>query len=94
MRNWRTRYGEIDLVVKRGSTLVFVEVKARWSIKKGSPEEALTEGKKKRLLRLAEIYLRQNPHSGPVRLDVVAIDFSRERPQIRHYEGAIYAEET
>jgi len=93
-RNWRTRYGEIDLIARRGETLVFVEVKARWSKNKGLPEDSLTPEKKNRLLRLAEMYLSRHPHQGPVRLDVIAIDFCSEKPQIRHYEGAIHAEET
>ncbi len=81
-------------MAKKGSTLSFVEVKARWSSRMGYPEEALTKAKKKRLLKLAHLYLSQYPHEGDVRLDVIAIDFSGKRPQIRHYEGAFYAEET
>ncbi len=90
-RNWRTRFGEIDLVAQRGSVVVLVEVKARRSLKRGSPEEALTPEKQKRLLRLAELYISQRPLAPreTLRLDVIAIDFSSKRPQIRHYPGAI-----
>ena len=90
-RNWRTRFGELDLVVKRGKLLVFVEVKARRTHRRGLPEEALTPQKQARLLRLAEMFLAQYPLSPDtqVRIDVIAIDFSAKQPQIRHYKGAL-----
>ncbi len=94
-RNWRTRFGEIDLIVQKGKTLVFVEVKARRSQRKGSPEEALTPAKKKKLLRLAEAYLSANPNAATVyRFDLLAVDFSRASPQFKHYQGVIEDDRT
>ena len=93
-RNWRTRWGEIDLIVQKGKTLVFVEVKARRSTKRGSPEEALTPQKQVKLLKLARLYLASHPLSSAkeIRFDLVAIDFSPQKPHIKHYKGAIYDE--
>ena len=90
-RNWRTRFGEIDLIAQKGRTLVFVEVKARRSQSRGLPEEALTAQKRQRLLQLASFYLAKHPlkEEQSVRLDVIAIDFSGKSPQIRHYQGVI-----
>ncbi|AEH44523.1 Uncharacterized protein family UPF0102 [Thermodesulfatator indicus DSM 15286] len=89
-QNWRTRYGEIDLIVKRKDTLVFVEVKARQSLRKGTPEEALTPSKQKKLLTLAKLYLQQEKiKPKKVRFDLVAVDFSEKKPQLRHYQGVI-----
>ncbi|MBX6422463.1 YraN family protein [Thermosulfurimonas sp. F29] len=89
-RNWRTRFGEIDLVVQKDDTLVFVEVKARRSRRKGRPEEALTPAKKTRLLTLARCYLSSfKGRVGRVRFDVLALDFSGKIPDIRHFEGVI-----
>lgn len=90
-RNWRTRHGEIDLIVEKGQTLVFVEVKARRNQRRGRPEEALTPQKQKRLLRLAELFLATFPHpQHEIRLDVITVDFSCKRPKITHYQGVIY----
>ncbi|WP_028845791.1 YraN family protein [Thermodesulfatator atlanticus] len=89
-KNWRTRFGELDLVVKKGKTLVFVEVKARRSLRKGSPEEALTPAKKKKILSLAKLYLqKEKPKAQVLRFDLIAVDFSGEKPQLRHYQGVI-----
>lgn len=73
-RNWRCREGELDLVVRRGRTLVFVEVKARRTDRFGIPAEAITPVKQRRLRALARRYLEatdERPRS--LRFDVVSI---------------------
>ena len=73
-RNWRCRDGELDLVVRRGRELVFVEVKARTTDRFGIPAEAVTPAKQRRLRGLAARYLRDTgTHAGNLRFDVVAI---------------------
>ena len=52
-RNWRVREGEIDLVVRRGTTVVFCEVKTRRGTGFGFPAEAVTVAKQRRLRGLA-----------------------------------------
>lgn len=44
-RNFHSRFGEIDIIAEENETLIFVEVKARWSPKFGVPEEAVTPQK-------------------------------------------------
>ena len=89
-RNWRTRFGEIDLVAQKGETLVFVEVKARRGRKKGLPEEAITEAKKARLLTLARAYLSSyQGRARRVRFDVIALDLAGGKPSLRHLKGVI-----
>jgi len=56
-RNWRCREGEIDLVVARPGELVFCEVKARSSDRFGTPAEAVTPAKQRRLRALAARFL-------------------------------------
>lgn len=93
-RNWRCAQGEIDLIVRRGDILAFVEVKARTSRTAGSPEEAVTAAKRARLVRLAQVYLSR--YRGPIpgcRFDVVAVDASRCLPRLRHLPGAFRADE-
>ncbi|MSX02176.1 MAG: YraN family protein [Actinobacteria bacterium] len=60
-RNHRTRYGEIDLIVLIGSTLVFVEVKTRRSRDAASPWDSLNHHKRKQVRRLAGAFLAENP---------------------------------
>ncbi len=72
-RNWRCREGEIDLVVRRGATVVFVEVKARRTDRFGVPAEAVTPVKQRRLRTLARRYLEATDERGQLRFDVVSI---------------------
>ena len=73
-RGFRTRFGEIDLVVEDGKTLVFVEVKARSSSACGRPAEAVDGRKRARPIRAAEIYLMQaGEPERPCRFDVAEV---------------------
>ncbi len=83
-RNVKAKFGEIDLVAKEGSTLCFVEIKTRTSLRFGWPEEAVTPEKRWRLGRLASWYLKVHRlESVPVRFDVVSILFGSEGSPIR-----------
>jgi len=73
-RNFRTRLGELDLVMRDGATFVFVEVKARRDESFGSPFEAVGGRKQGRVTRAALEYIKQNRLEGaPFRFDVVAV---------------------
>lgn len=72
-RNVRTRGGEIDLIVRRGGTLAFVEVKARASVAAGEGSDAVTREKQSRIARLAGRWLAQHPHEGEIRYDVLSL---------------------
>jgi len=73
-RNWRCRDGELDLVVRRGRELVFVEVKTRSTDRFGIPAEAVTPAKQRRLRVLAGRYLAAtDARAGSLRFDVVSI---------------------
>src|SRR3954467_12613778 len=65
-RNHRTRYGEIDLIVCDGTTLVFVEVKTRRG--RGEPWDALHEAKRAQVRRMARAYLAESSERPRVRL--------------------------
>src|SRR3972149_6838842 len=56
-RNFRSRWGELDVVAYDGATLVFVEVKARRGARFGEPAYAVDRRKQRRLVRLAQQYL-------------------------------------
>lgn len=73
-RNWRSRHGEIDLILARGELVVFCEVKTRSSDRFGAPVEAVTRMKQLRLRRLAGQWLTSSPrHPRRVRFDVAAV---------------------
>lgn len=89
-RNWRTTFGEIDIVALRGSTLVVSEVKTRRRGDFGSPALAVGVAKQRRLRRLAAAWLREHPHRGyyDVRFDVVAITGDGPDATIDVFAGA------
>jgi putative endonuclease len=72
-RNVRLRSGEIDLIVRRGRVLAFVEVKTRQSLTAGEGFEAVDRAKQLQLVRLTEDYLARHPHRGDVRYDVLSL---------------------
>lgn len=74
-RNFKSRFGEIDLIAIKANVLVFVEVKTRWSDKFGSPVEAVTPWKILKIRKTAEYYTMLNPNLPErQRIEVVAIE--------------------
>lgn len=78
-RNFRTRYGEVDLVAEDGEVLVFVEVKTRRSLSYGSGAEAVTRRKQQRLIRAALNYIHSRGWSNrPCRFDLLELSLDPE----------------
>lgn len=76
-RNFRSEYGEIDIIAQEGDVLVFVEVKTRLSKKFGTPEEAITPEKIERIVKTGQLYQMNHPYlPEAMRIDVVVIGFS------------------
>jgi putative endonuclease len=90
-RNWRCRYGELDLVAADVSarSLVFVEVKTRTSDQFGGLAQAVTGNKVRRLRRLAGLWLaEQNASWTAIRIDVIGVRIGRRAaPEITHLEA-------
>ena len=90
-RNWRCRYGELDVIVADLATraVVFVEVKTRTSDRFGGVEQAVTPLKLRRLRRLAGLWLAAQDGSwASVRIDVIGIRIGRQAtPELTHLEG-------
>jgi putative endonuclease len=72
--NFRCKGGEIDLVMRDGEELVFVEVRQRADRRYGGAAASITPAKLRRLVRAAQYYLLRFAHTPPCRFDVVAID--------------------
>lgn len=89
----RASFGELDLVVQKNETIVFVEVKTRSTSRLGLPEEAVDQNKQKQITKLAEWYLQKNKMNKPrVRFDVIALLYDGvSEPKIRHIENAFEA---
>jgi len=88
-RHWPCKGGEIELVfVAPDGTLVFVEVRARANARHGSALETILDGKRRRLVRAAAIYLHvKGKHDAACRFDVVAITGDA----VEHVEDAFRA---
>ncbi len=73
-RNFRTKLGELDIIARDGTTLVFVEVRSRKTTKFGSALEAVGWRKQRQVTRVAKMYLaRRRPRFVSCRFDVVGI---------------------
>ena len=83
-RNWRCREGELDVVVARDSVLVFCEVKTRRSTAFGSPAEAVTVTKQRRIRTLAMRWLDEHPaaRARTLRFDVASVLAERGTPPV------------
>lgn len=96
-KNFQKRYGEIDLIAiepskksEQSNTLVFVEVKTRYSHEYGSPEEAVTPSKIKTLIKSANFYKMLHPKLPDLlRIDVIAVEISYNGKvqEIRHIKN-------
>jgi putative endonuclease len=89
--NYRTRGGEVDLIMERGDTVVFVEVKARGDGEGqfGTPQESVTPAKQRRIVLAALHYVKAaGAHGRPLRFDVFAISPSGTE----HIENAFVPE--
>jgi putative endonuclease len=78
-RNVRCRGGEIDLVMRDGATLVFVEVRARAGAAFGDAAESITTAKQARIILAARHYLARHDIDAPCRFDAVLFDAGATR---------------
>ncbi|MHB8882137.1 MAG: YraN family protein [Thermodesulfovibrionales bacterium] len=86
--NYKTVFGEVDIIGRDRGVTVFIEVKARSSIAFGHPFEAVTKKKQERLKRLALFYMKQKKKELPLRFDVLSISFAGGKPSIEHIRDA------
>lgn len=92
-RNWRCRWGEIDLVLRQGETLVFVEVKTRRGRDFGTPEEGITARKAQKLLQIGQQYVAERELDDvDWRIDMVAVELDKSGKLLRceHLENAVW----
>ena len=73
-RNYRCRFGEIDLIMRDGDTLVFVEVRLRASKQFGGAGASIHHAKQRRLIATAEHYLAGLRQTPPCRFDAILMN--------------------
>ena len=82
-RNYRTPFGEIDIIAKHKGVLVFIEVKARKSRRYGDPKWAVTPNKQRKISMVALAYLKKHHNLDTrSRFDVVTVQLAGETPVI------------
>jgi len=88
-QNYRTRLGELDIICRKGKTIIFVEVRSRTDDDGLPAEESLNPKKIDHLLKCAQAWLgKKRLSENPVRFDLITVDFSGDRPQLSHYPAA------
>jgi len=92
-KNYRSRFGEIDVIAKKGGTVVFVEVKLRGGDQYGRAAEFVDRKKREKLCKTALQWLAQNGAEQAARFDIIEIygqsgTFGYKVRQINHIENA------
>jgi len=88
-RNWRSRIGELDLVLERGGLLVFCEVKTRSGSAFGGGYEAVTRTKQRKLRQLGDAFLQTvRPPHARIRFDVASVRLGPRGPEVELFEDA------
>lgn len=89
--NFRTRFGEIDIIAENAQYLIFAEVKTRKNARFGAACEAVTPAKQAKLLAAAEAWLQENLTEKQPRFDVIEVygeEGAPVPPRINHLENA------
>lgn len=72
--NFRSKFGEIDIIAKHQGTLVFIEVKTRKNNLYGTPGQAVNKSKQRKIIKTALFYLKmKNIHNENIRFDIVEV---------------------
>ena len=88
-RNYRCRFGEIDLIARDGRTLAFIEVKTRRSQSYGPAAAAVTLKKQRHLIKASQVYLIERKKPGEFcRFDVVTVELDAQAPRIELIKDA------
>ena len=91
-RNFSCRFGEIDIIARKGKYLAFVEVKMRKNADFAAAKEFVTPAKQRRVIAAAEYWLLRNPTKHQPRFDVMEVyapeGLLTKKPEINHIEDA------
>ncbi len=89
-RNFRYDKAEIDIIAENGDSIVVVEVKTRNSTVFGNPQDFVTQGKIKLLVKAANEYMISKNLDKEVRFDIIAVLKNKTTEKIEHFRDAFY----
>jgi len=89
-KQWHYSRYEIDLIAQKDNTIVFVEVKTRFSKEYGEPWTAVNYSKQRKICRSADYYLRSYRVDAEPRFDIVSIVHAEGTTEITHLKQAFY----
>ncbi len=90
-KNYRKKFGEIDIIAKKEDTLIFVEVRSKSESSLGMPEESIDRKKKRKVRQNARAYASFNNYFGACQIDIISLVFrkSGDVKKIRHYKNIL-----
>ncbi len=89
--NWQSNHQEIDIIARKDSLLLIVEVKSRSTNCHGEPEVFVTRQKQRMLIKAANHYIARNQLETEIRFDIISILFRGGYHRLNHIEDAFYA---
>lgn len=89
-RNYRFKKLEIDIIGQLGDKLIVYEVKTRETAQIGEPYKAVTRGKQRQIIQVADRYVRETNTNAEVQFDVISIVHNGYRTAIEHIESAFF----
>lgn len=91
IKNYKTKFGEVDIIAKNRDETVFIEVKTRLSKRFGLPVEAVNNLKQKKIINTSKIYMKQNRiYTCKIRYDVIEVYLSGEKSFINHIKNVFF----
>lgn len=87
-KNFRTAFGEIDIIARDRDVLVFIEVKTRADDSFGSPFEAVDRRKREKIRKVALCFMKKLKKEVPARFDVLSIENAGDDRRIEHIKDA------
>jgi putative endonuclease len=87
-KNYRTPFGEIDIIAKDRDVLVFIEVKSRAGDAYGAPFEAVTRRKREKIRKVAMSYMKRFRKEIPARFDVISVSMAGGAPSLEYIQDA------
>ncbi len=90
-QNYKCRFGEIDVIARKGRYIVFVEVKTRKDERYAQAREFVTRAKQERVIKAAMLWLQENDEDLQPRFDVIEVVGQGAAQKITHIENAFGA---
>lgn len=89
-RNFIFQKAEVDIIAKKDNMIICVEVKTRNSDYFGNPQDFVTAGKIKNLVKAMDAYITESELDFEVRFDIIAVLKNKTTQELKHYENAFY----